>query len=107
MLCNSLVRTDLSSVKWIQGPMRNTSSDKVTRVQYASLNFRDVMLATGKLAIETCGKTRLEQQCVLGFEFSGIYNNQRRVMGMIVGGALSTHVEIDEMLLWMFQKIGH
>lgn len=99
---NSLIRSDLSSIKWFQGPMTLLNSDRIVRIMYSSLNFRDVMLATGKLAIETCAKTRLEQQCVTGFEFSGLYGygNYGRVMGMVIGGAMGTHVEMDEDLLW-------
>lgn len=102
---NSLVRSDLSSIKWMQGPLGYANGEKIVRIQYSSLNFRDVMLATGKLALETCGKTRLEQQCVMGFEFSGVYGNEYgRVMGMVLNGALSTHVEMDEYLLWDVPK---
>ncbi|KAL7036630.1 hypothetical protein ACKWTF_008883 [Chironomus riparius] len=99
---NSLIRSDLSSIKWFEGPMGNANGDDIVRIMYSSLNFRDVMLATGKLAIETCAKTRLEQQCVTGFEFSGVkgYGNYKRVMGMVIGGALGTHVQMDADLLW-------
>jgi len=99
---NSMVRGDLSSLRWLQGPLGNPNRDNMVRIQYSSLNFRDVMLATGKLGIETCAKTRVEQQCVTGFEFSGLYgySNYGRVMGMVIGGAMGTHVEMDEDLLW-------
>lgn len=98
---NVLQRGDLSSFIWHQGIMPFIKpKNLVVNVHYASLNFRDAMLATGKLAIETCGKTRLDHQCVLGFEFSGVTVDMRRVMGVVVGGALSTCVEIDESLTW-------
>ena len=50
---NVLTRGDLSSLRWIASPLRNfvASSPHVQlcRVYYSSLNFRDIMLATGKL----------------------------------------------------------
>jgi hypothetical protein len=50
---NVLTRGDLSSLRWIASPLRHfvASSPHVQlcRVYYSSLNFRDIMLATGKL----------------------------------------------------------
>jgi fatty acid synthase len=101
---NSLVRSDLSSLKWLQGPLFYKANSNIVNVQYASVNFRDIMLATGKLAIDTCGNTRMDQQCVLGYEFSGITGNGKRVMGMVNGGALSTHIKTENALLWDVPK---
>lgn len=47
----------LSNLKWIESPMKySTKPENLTTalcsVSYAALNFRDVMLATGKLAAE-------------------------------------------------------
>jgi len=51
---NVLTPGDLSSLQWIESPLKHfTSTDQpdhqLCRVHYAALNFRDVMLATGKL----------------------------------------------------------
>ncbi|XP_006825448.1 fatty acid synthase-like, partial [Saccoglossus kowalevskii] len=52
---NILTRGDLSSLKWIASPLRYATSEslgqskEICNVYYASLNFRDIMLATGKL----------------------------------------------------------
>ena len=51
---NVLTRGDLSSLHWIESPLRYFSSadhpqHQLCRVHYTALNFRDVMLATGKL----------------------------------------------------------
>lgn len=54
----------------------------MVKVVYASLNFRDVMLATGKLMPESIMKSRMEN-CFIGFEFCGIDANGRRVMGFV------------------------
>lgn len=41
------------------------------------------MLATGKLIVETITTKREVSDCLIGFEFSGIDSNGRRVMGFI------------------------
>jgi fatty acid synthase len=69
-------RGDLSSFQWLQGPIRSAvdavQRDKqVYHVYVASLNFRDVMTATGKLAVEVIAPDRLSQTCVQGLEFAG------------------------------------
>lgn len=50
---NVLTRGDLSSLRWISSPLRHFASRdsniRLCRVSYSSLNFRDIMLATGKL----------------------------------------------------------
>jgi fatty acid synthase, animal type len=98
---NSLTRGDLSSLTWLHGPYNHGKpKGELARIQYASLNFRDIMLATGKLTAEVFGSGRLDQLCVLGFEYSGITENNRRVMGMVISGALATHIETDDTLLW-------
>lgn len=50
---NVLTRGDLSSLRWIASPLRHFVSSsaavQLCHVYYSSLNFRDIMLATGKL----------------------------------------------------------
>lgn len=50
------------------------------------------MLATGRLAVDVVASTRLEQECVLGFEFAGVNEKGERVIGVIRSGCLATHV---------------
>ena len=97
---NSLLRGDLSSMSWLQGPYNNRKSKNLIRVSYASLNFRDVMLATAKLTVEVYGSNRLEQFCVLGLEYSGTTEENDRVMGIVLQGALATYIEPNDLLYW-------
>lgn len=78
---NVLQRGDLSSLTWIQGSIDVTKIKNLVKIQYASLNFRDIMLATGRLTVDVLGNSRLEQECVLGLEFSGVNESGERVMG--------------------------
>lgn len=72
---NTLNRGDLSTLKWIEGPLKFDAATQVgktlVQVYYASLNFRDVMTATGKLSADVITKYRPEQDCVQGIEFAG------------------------------------
>jgi fatty acid synthase, animal type len=98
---NVLTRGDLSSMTWLEGPFNyGKPKGKMVKVQYAALNFRDVMLATGKISVETTGSDRLDQLCVLGLEYSGVTEDNKRVMGMILSGAMASHVQTDEVLYW-------
>lgn len=51
---NVLTRGDLSSIRWVCSPLRHAQPTDpgvhLCSVSYASLNFRDIMLATGKLS---------------------------------------------------------
>lgn len=51
---NVLTRGDLASIRWVSSPLKYTqpvsSASQLCTVYYASLNFRDIMLATGKLS---------------------------------------------------------
>uniref|UniRef100_A0A8C7S247 Fatty acid synthase n=1 Tax=Oncorhynchus mykiss TaxID=8022 RepID=A0A8C7S247_ONCMY len=101
---NVLTRGDLSSLRWIASPLRNfvASSPHVQlcRVYYSSLNFRDIMLATGKLPPDAIPGDLALQQCMLGMEFSGRDPSGRRVMGLLPAKGLATCVDADTRFLW-------
>jgi fatty acid synthase, animal type len=96
---NCLTRGDLSSMTWLDGPYSyEKQQGSIVKIQYASLNFRNVMLATGKLSSKIFELCRLDRQCVFGLEYSGLNENSQRVMGMCVSGALATHIVSDDAL---------
>lgn len=59
---NVLTRGDLSSVRWVCSPLHYTPATspgtELCTIYYASLNFRDIMLATGKLSPDAIPGTR-------------------------------------------------
>lgn len=62
---NVLAQGDLSSIRWVCSPLRHAPApgpgSHLCTIYYASLNFRDIMLATGKLspdAIPGAGSVR-------------------------------------------------
>lgn len=101
---NVLTRGDLSSLRWIASPLRHfVDSDpnvKLCRVYYSSLNFRDIMLATGKLPPDAIPGDLALQQCLLGMEFSGRDPVGQRVMGLLPAKGLATSVDADKRFLW-------
>ncbi|XP_041321888.1 fatty acid synthase [Pyrgilauda ruficollis] len=101
---NVLTRGDLSSLRWIVSPLRHfhTTDPNVLlcKVYYASLNFRDIMLATGKLSPDAIPGNWALQQCMLGMEFSGRDVAGRRVMGLLPAKGLATVVDCEKRFLW-------
>lgn len=91
---------DLSSFAWMTGPMDKSACINPVNIQFSSINFRDIMLATGRLPPEMHSTSRLNQQCLLGLEYSGVDSSGDRVMGMVAIGALATHVEPLPNLTW-------
>ena len=72
---------------WVESPLKNfTSTDnkELCHVQYAALNFRDVMLATGRLPADAIPGDLAVQDCILGMEVSGLVDaSGKRVMGLV------------------------
>ncbi|KAH1002410.1 hypothetical protein HUJ04_008498 [Dendroctonus ponderosae] len=101
---NTLTRGDLASLRWIEGPLSYYKGDdpnsELCHVYYAPLNFRDIMLATGKLPPDALPGDLAGQDCILGLEFSGRDTSGRRVMGMVAARSLATTVLADPSFLW-------
>ncbi|XP_071318722.1 fatty acid synthase [Trachinotus anak] len=101
---NVLTRGDLSSLRWIASPPSHSEASNPNvqrcRVYYSSLNFRDIMLATGKLPPDAIPGDLALQQCMLGMEFSGRDPSGRRVMGLLPAKGLATSVDADKRFLW-------
>ncbi|UJR30710.1 hypothetical protein I4U23_018230 [Adineta vaga] len=102
---NVLNRGDLSSLTWLQSPpITNENKDNINfdtcTVHYASLNFRDIMLATGKLSPEAIPGYLKMQGCLLGLEFAGLDSTGKRIMGLLSAKGLATKVAIDKRYSW-------
>ncbi|XP_070596224.1 fatty acid synthase [Erythrolamprus reginae] len=101
---NVLTRGDLSSLRWISSPLQHfctsNPSIQLCKIHYASLNFRDIMLATGKLSPDAIPGNWTLQQCMLGMEFSGYDPAGKRVMGLLPAKGLATVVDCENRFLW-------
>jgi len=58
--------------------------ENLVNVIYASLNFKDVMLATGKLTAESSSER--SNDCLIGLEFVGFDTHGQRIMGLCAHG---------------------
>ncbi|XP_049523884.1 LOW QUALITY PROTEIN: fatty acid synthase-like [Dermacentor silvarum] len=98
-------RGDLSSLQWYESPLRYarlpaSSTRSYASVYYAPLNFKDVMLATGKLSPDVVHGDVATFKCLLGLEFSGRDPQGRRVMGLTPGLGMATAVAASPESLW-------
>nr|CAI5852763.1 unnamed protein product [Callosobruchus analis] len=93
-MANEIVRGDLSSLRWLEGPLSSGTLLSLER----DLVY-DVMLASGKLSVDIV-KSRIDQDCVLGLEYSGIDYRGNRVMGFVTAGAISSMILSDPYLQW-------
>ncbi|XP_068150522.1 fatty acid synthase [Drosophila tropicalis] len=104
---NTLIKGDLSSLKWIESPRVVSSAQahyEPCTVYYAPLNFRDVMLASGKLGVDALPGDLAYQDCVLGLEFAGRDSKGRRVMAMVSAKSLASNCLANPNLLWSIPK---
>lgn len=103
---NALTKGDLASLKWIEGPLSLDRPDvKDSRVElctvyYAPINFRDVMLSSGKLAADALPGDLAQQDCILGLEFSGRSANGQRIMAMVQAKSLATTCVAPKNMMW-------
>uniref|UniRef100_A0A250Y8F2 Fatty acid synthase n=1 Tax=Castor canadensis TaxID=51338 RepID=A0A250Y8F2_CASCN len=101
---NVLTRGDLASIRWVCSPLRHAQPssprEQLCTVYYASLNFRDIMLATGKLSPDAIPGKWATRDCMLGMEFSGRDARGRRVMGLVPAEGLATSVLLSPDFLW-------
>ncbi|XP_048000881.1 fatty acid synthase-like [Leguminivora glycinivorella] len=96
-------RGDLSSLCWVETDLQQEmvahhQRKVLCHIYYSSLNFRDIMIATGKIFPEE--DPIFKESIPLGFEFSGCLPTGKRVMGIVPFKGLATTVIVDESMLW-------
>ncbi|GAB0091808.1 Fatty acid synthase [Sergentomyia squamirostris] len=103
---NAVTKGDLSSLKWIEGPLCRDRPDpkdpkhELCTVYYAPINFRDVMLSSGKLGVDALPGDLPQQDCILGLEFSGRDSKGTRIMAMVFAKSLATTCVAMRNMLW-------
>ncbi|XP_018305602.1 fatty acid synthase [Mycetomoellerius zeteki] len=97
-----LVCGDLSTIHWVENNISVESRrENLVNVVYSSLNFKDVLLTTGKLIFtRTLLKGRLDQYFPIGMEYVGWDSNRQRVMGIRGTDCIANVVEKDDDLYW-------
>lgn len=88
------IKGDLSSIVWLQGHLSSSNQklkNSQIKIQYASLNFKDVMLSLGTL----------QSSEELGFEFGGVDSDGKRIMGIArKGSAMATFYDSSHLIQW-------
>lgn len=102
---NALTKGDLASLRWIEGPLsldrpEQQLKEELCTVYYAPINFRDVMLSSGKLAADALPGDLAQQDCILGLEFSGRDSNGKRIMAMVQAKSLATTCVAPRNMMW-------
>lgn len=107
---NVATKGDLSSLRWYESDHKywrewsvetQKKNGNLFTVYYAPLNFRDIMLASGKLPPDALPGDLALQDCILGLEFSGRDEKGQRMMGMVEAKGLATSVLLKNTdLLW-------
>uniref|UniRef100_A0A915PSY3 Fatty acid synthase n=1 Tax=Setaria digitata TaxID=48799 RepID=A0A915PSY3_9BILA len=104
---NTLIRGDVSSLKWFESPNQFFEDTyqknpllELCHVYYSAINFRDVMLAYGRLPPDAIPGQFADRECLLGMEFSGRLKDGTRLMGILPAQALATSVIINREYAW-------
>ena len=96
----SLITSDLSSLKWVKKPINRTSEGtEIVRIHYATLNFKDIMIATGKISSDKGVHKRIDDDHIYGYEFSGVTESGKKVMGTMYN-SLATYIEVKNEYLF-------
>ncbi|XP_014250609.1 fatty acid synthase-like isoform X2 [Cimex lectularius] len=102
---NTITKGDLASLRWIESPLgfnrpEHNKDLELCTVYYSTLNFKDVMLASGKLPMDALPGRQAEEECILGFEYSGRDSKGNRIMGLVRSKAMATSVLADVNMKW-------
>ncbi|XP_031346518.1 fatty acid synthase-like [Photinus pyralis] len=103
VFCNQNVVGNLSTLSWVEGLLsrENTKEPQRTVKVYASsINFMNVMLASGRVPSEAYTKDRLILATSQGIEYAGIDARGERVMGIVQLGAMASSVIPDGEMIW-------
>lgn len=97
---NVATRGDLSSFRWYEAPYKYLDQEikdkNLISVYYSSLNFRDIMLASGRLPLDALPVSIALSDCILGLEFSGRTKSGKRLAGMLGGRGIATTALYEE-----------
>ena len=104
-----VTKGDLSSLRWFKSQFDDTKiADflveknvklSLVKIYYSALNFRDVMLASGRVSIDGYSHLCQRNPNCLGIEYSGVDETGQRIMGISQGQAIANIILIDDRFL--------
>ncbi|XP_031348358.1 fatty acid synthase-like [Photinus pyralis] len=98
VFCNQNVVGNLSTLSWVEG-LPSKDPERSIKVYASSINFMNIMLASGRVPSEAYTKDRLISTSAQGIEYAGIDARGERVMG-IQYGAMASYVVPDGEIMW-------
>ncbi|XP_071628686.1 fatty acid synthase-like isoform X1 [Temnothorax longispinosus] len=96
-----MVQGDMSTLCWAQSRISRINHENVVNVIYTSINFRDIMVATGRLNAETIAPFERGNDCFIGLEFVGFDTHKQRIMGLCSHGGMTNILVADKYLSWI------
>lgn len=78
---------------------RPNENSRIVNIFYSALNFKDVLLASGKMQSNLLEVPPTAPITHLGFEFSGMTEG-KKVMGICTYGAMGLQCKADLELMW-------
>ncbi|XP_032664083.1 fatty acid synthase-like [Odontomachus brunneus] len=91
---------DLSTFRWVEGRVSANIKHSINIV-YATLNFKDIMIATGKLLLESFASIRRDVDSIFGYEVAGFDKSGQRIMGFTSYRAISNILIDDFIISWI------
>ncbi|XP_072763295.1 fatty acid synthase-like [Anoplolepis gracilipes] len=102
---SQLIRGDLSTLCWVQSRISslNNNEEDLIRIVYGSINFRDIMTASGKLISTSFESIAFDRNgsSLIGMEFVGFNKNGQRIMGLCSNEAIANVRAADKYLSWI------
>ncbi|KAK4878174.1 hypothetical protein RN001_010680 [Aquatica leii] len=89
------VSGDLSSLQYLEGPLSKEYNKDLIDIYYAGVNFKDVVIATGKIKLSKQYRSDFEN---IGFEFAGVDSRNQRVMGVSSNGSFSNLISASNVI---------
>ena len=99
-----ILQGEPDSIIWVEVPnLTETDSNRLIKIEYATLNSQDFREAIGKLPTGITKRNILENE-KFGSEFSGLNSKGTRLMGISEKGALSSSIIADPIYTWLIPE---
>lgn len=94
---------DLSSIRWVEGEHKywptlpksiRGESSQLVDIYYSTVNFKDVMVATGRIPVDAYPMDYLGTG-LIGMEFAGRDQNGNRVCSFTASKAIATNIVVE------------
>ncbi|KAL6424537.1 hypothetical protein ACFW04_009934 [Cataglyphis niger] len=100
---SQMVRGDLSTLCWVQSrlSLANNDEENLIRTVYSSINFKDIMIASGRLISTSVLSFEQNNSSLIGMEFVGFNKNGQRIMGLCISGGFANLCVANRYFSWI------